>query len=51
MGFQKPPVQAGQVTLRVKEAQTGMESLQRLLESLGVRLRSGYFAPFTLGYW
>jgi hypothetical protein len=43
--------QVGEVSLRVTEAQTGSEPLQRLLEPLDVRLQSGYFAPFTRGYW
>jgi hypothetical protein len=43
--------QAGEVHLRVAEAQLGTESLQRLLEPLGVRVQSGYYAPFTRGYW
>jgi hypothetical protein len=43
--------QAGEVRLRVAEAQPGTESLQRLLEPLGVRLQSGSFEPFTRGYW
>jgi hypothetical protein len=43
--------QAGEVSLRVAGAKPGTESLQRLLEPLGVRLQSGYFEPFARGYW
>lgn len=44
-------VQAGEVRLRMEEAQAGAEPLQRLLEPLGVQLQSGHFAPFNRGYW
>jgi len=44
-------VQAGEVIVRVMTAQTGTEPLQWLLEPLGVRLQTGYFAPFARGYW
>lgn len=43
--------QAGEVLLKVEKAETGTESLQRLLAPLGVQLKSGYFAPFVRGYW
>lgn len=43
--------QAGEVSLRETAEQTGTEPLQRLLEPLGIRLQSGYFEPFTRGYW
>ncbi|MBL8794904.1 MAG: hypothetical protein JNM56_13430 [Planctomycetia bacterium] len=44
-------VRAGAVHLSVADVQPGSEPLQRLLQPLGVQLRSGYFAPFTRGYW
>lgn len=43
--------QAGTVSFGVTEMQPGAEQLQRLLWPLGVQLQSGYFAPFTRGYW
>ena len=44
-------VQAGEVRLRVSDAQPGPEPLQCLVETLGVRLQGGYFAPFARGFW
>jgi hypothetical protein len=43
--------QDGEVRLRIAAEQPGTESLQRLLDPLGVRIEAGYFAPFTRGYW
>ena len=43
--------QAGEVFVRVDDVAVGTESLERLLEPLGVRLADGYFAPFERGYW
>jgi hypothetical protein len=42
---------AGEVRLRVESQQPGFETLQQLLQCLGVRLQSGYFEPFVRGYW
>lgn len=44
-------VQAGEVRLRVADDKPGVEQLQLLVQALGVRLQSGYFAPFARGYW
>lgn len=43
-------VRAGEICLRVDE-QKGVDNLERLLKPLGVTLGSGYFEPFTRGYW
>jgi hypothetical protein len=44
-------VQDGEVSSREEAPVAGTDSLQRLLQPLGVRLRSGYFEPFTREYW
>lgn len=43
--------QAGEVSFHEGREKTGTESLEVLLKPLSVRLRSGYFEPFTRGYW